>query len=90
MPIVEAMACGLPVVTTSKQEIPNIIQNAYNGYISNDLDILRDMIHYLINNPEKAEEMGRNARQTIIEHFSIERFIENWNNLFDKVMKEKR
>jgi glycosyltransferase involved in cell wall biosynthesis len=88
--LLEAMACGLPVVTTSKQEIPNIIQNAYNGYISNDLDILRDMIHYLINNPEKAEEMGKNARQTIIEHFSIERFVENWNNLFDKVMKEKR
>ena len=32
--MLEAMACGLPVVSTAKQEIPKIIKSGYNGYLA--------------------------------------------------------
>ena len=32
-----------------------------------------------------AKEMGDSARQTILEKFSEEKFINNWNTTFDKV-----
>lgn len=88
MSMLEAMACGLPVVSTAKQEIPNIIKNGYNGFISNNTRELRDHCLYLQNNPNEAREMGINARKTILENFNIDRFVSQWNEVFTEAYKE--
>lgn len=88
--MLEAMACGCPVVTTAKQEIPKIITNGVNGFVSNDIDELIAGCQLLLNNPDTAKQMGQAARQTILEKFSIQQFVNNWNNLFAKVIKDHR
>lgn len=82
--MLEAMSCGCAVVSTATCEIPNIIKHGENGFISNDEGELRQYIDTLLNNPELAKKMGESARQTVIEKFSEERFINEWNNIFDK------
>lgn len=83
--LLEAMSCGCAVVSTATCMIPEIIQNGVNGFISNDENELRAHIDYLLHNPEIRASIGSNARKTILEKFSENNFVENWNNLFNNV-----
>jgi glycosyltransferase involved in cell wall biosynthesis len=85
--MLEAMACGCAIVSTATCEIPNIIKHGENGLLSNDETELKHFIRELLANPEKARELGYNARQTIKERFSTERFVNEWNTIFDKATK---
>ena len=84
--LLEAMSCGCAVVSTATCMIPEIIKEGINGFISNDENTLRQRIQYLLENPEKAREIGKNARQTILENFGEEKFINSWNNLLRSVV----
>ena len=83
--MLEAMACGCAVVSTATCEIPNFIKHGQNGFISNDEGELRGYIQKLLEEPQLAEKMGACARETIKEKFSEERFVNQWNTIFDKV-----
>jgi glycosyltransferase involved in cell wall biosynthesis len=87
--MLEAMACGCAVVSTATCEIPNIIEHGVNGYISNDETELRGFVQELLNDPAKAKEMGQRARKTIEERFSEERFVNEWNTIFDNTVKAR-
>ena len=88
--LLEAMSCGCAIVTTSTCEIPKIIKNGENGFISNDESELRGYIETLLSDPELANKMGQEARKTIQEHFSEARFTEQWNKIFDKAYEVKK
>lgn len=79
--LLEAMSCGCAVVTTATCVIPEIIQNGVNGFISNDEEVLKQNIQYLFDNPNKAREIGENARQTILDEFGEDKFIKRWNDV---------
>jgi glycosyltransferase involved in cell wall biosynthesis len=83
--MLEAMACGCAIVTTETCEIPNIIKHGVNGFMSNDENELRKFTEQLLVDPDLAATMGAEARLTIEEKFSEQRFIKQWNNTFDKV-----
>lgn len=85
--MLEAMAAGVPVVTTAKQEIPKIIQNGENGFISNDPGELIKYCHQLREDESLRERVGMAGRQTIMEHFSMNSFMQNWNNIFNEALK---
>lgn len=88
--LLEAMACGCPAVSTAKQQIPSIIMNGKNGFISNDIGELIESCRFLINNKESAREMGEAGRKTIIEKFGMPAFIANWNKIFYSTIEEFR
>ncbi len=88
--LLEAMACGCPVVTTATCMIPEIIKNGQNGFMSNDESELKEYIKKLLEDRELAIHMGNQARETIKEQFSEEKFINNWNNIFDKAYGVKK
>ena len=52
--------------------------------MSNDEEELKKYIKELANDEELRNKMGAAARQTIIDNFSEERYINQWNNIFDK------
>jgi len=86
--LLEAMSCGCAIVTTATCMIPEIIENGKNGYISNDPKELRGFIDKLLKDRGLALELGRNARQTIMDKFSLTNFIEKWNQIFHGVLNE--
>jgi glycosyltransferase involved in cell wall biosynthesis len=88
--LLEAMSCGCAIVTTATCEMPNIIKNGVNGFISNDESELRGYIEKLLNDPELANKMGREARKTVEEDFSEERSTMEWNKIFDKAYEVKK
>ncbi len=82
--LLEAMSCGCPVVSTATCMIPEIIENGVNGFISNDEEELKKYIKELLNDEGLRNKMGNAARQTIIDNFSEQKFLNQWNNIFDK------
>ena len=69
----------------------DIITNNVNGIIVNQFDIksLADAAIFLLDNPEKAHEMGILARKHILGNFSPEVVLEKWENLFKDILVEK-
>ena len=77
--MLEAMATGCPALTLDHPTSP--IKNGYNGYRSNDIEELNKLIHKT--DKEKVIELGRNAKKTVAEKFSIDEFIDNWLDVLE-------
>lgn len=83
IPFIEVHNCGTPVVSTDTCLIPkNIIEHGVNGFVGSSVDELRHYTLEVLNNPTLARQIGDAGRQTIVEKFSKQRFIENWNEIF--------
>jgi len=81
--ILEAASCACPIVTTDTCAVPDLIEDGVNGFISNDIDYLKDRLKWCLDNPKEANELGQKARQTIIEKFSLGKHIENWKDIIE-------
>jgi len=68
--ILEAMAIGKVVVTTSIGGVQEIVKNGKNGFVipPNDSKRLASIILHLLNEPEVREKIGKRAREHV-EHF---------------------
>lgn len=73
--IKEAMAMGIPVVSTSHGGIPELVEDGISGFLvpERDTDALADRIRYLIDHPDKWDEMGYAGRKHIEADFDIEK-----------------
>tara|TARA_Y100000592_G_C5481991_1_gene326189 strand:+ start:2710 stop:3717 length:1008 start_codon:yes stop_codon:yes gene_type:complete len=80
--LLEAMSCGCAVVTTETCMIPEIIKNGENGFMSNNPSELRGYVQKLMEDEELAKELGKNARATIVNNFSLSKFVDTWKNVF--------
>jgi hypothetical protein len=80
--LLEAMACGCAVISTATCMIPEVIENQVNGILVNSPDELRQEAERLLANPMVCESLGREARKTIEERFSLTSFVEKWNEVF--------
>lgn len=83
--LLEAMSCGCAVVSMATTMIPEIIQNGFNGFISNNPEELAAYIDVLRKDENLRRQMGEAARATILQKFNQERFVKEWNDVFYKV-----
>ena len=85
--LLEAMACELPVVTTDNYLISEVIENGVNGYKTNSESEQLAHIKRLLADKDEREELGKNARKTILEKFDLKRFCQQWNQVFEELIK---
>ena len=85
--LVEANACGKPVVATATTGAKEIIQDGYNGYLVpvGDANQLAEKIIYLLNNPEVAKTMGKNGKKLVSEKFgdNTSKIINFWKEIIN-------
>lgn len=64
--IIEAMACGLPVVSTTNTGANDFIKDGENGFIVpiQDADAIADKMQWFMNHREEIPRMGKNAIKT--------------------------
>ena len=84
--VLEAMSSGCAIVSTATCMIPEIIEHGKNGFISNDIDELGEYCKLLMNDEELATKMGLAARQTIIDRFNLQQFLNTWEDAFQRVL----
>ena len=89
MSLLEAVAIGVPIVSTAYCEPGKIFQNGVHGIISNDIAELRSGIKMILANPSKGKEFVVNAMKVVSEKFAPYRFQQEWKNVFENVAKQR-
>jgi hypothetical protein len=84
--VIEAMTIGMPVVALATTELPTVIENDRNGYLSCDLEELIERMKYLVERPDVARCLGAAARDTAVRRFGLNRFVRDWNIAFARQM----
>lgn len=87
---VEAMACGLPVVSFDSDSGPrSIISDGADGFLvpAFDVPLFAERLSLLMGDDALRKRMGENGRQKS-RLYSIEQVAPQWKNLFDKLMRK--
>ncbi|MCK4359406.1 MAG: glycosyltransferase family 4 protein [Candidatus Cloacimonetes bacterium] len=87
MSLLEAMACGTPVVSTHNCGMKSILQDGVNSLVANDASTLRKKIIGMVNNPERAKKIGQRGKELVKDLFAPEKFVYKWSKVFEKVVK---
>ncbi len=89
MVLIEAMACGVPVISFNCPDGPSeIIRDNEDGFLVKNGDIaeLAEKIIFLIENNEKRIQMGKMAKQNI-QRYSTDQVMQKWVQMFESLKK---
>ena len=89
--LLEAMASGLPVVTTRVSGVPETVEEAGAGLVVDvgQEDQLADALTRLANDSSLRSQMGRAGRTVILKTYSINHVAALHERLYDKLLVEK-
>ena len=82
--LVEAMACGLPVVSTSAGGIPELVTHSENGFLTapGDVASIENHIATLLDSPELRQQLGVAARRTVESGYDVNMAAERLQRIF--------
>jgi glycosyltransferase involved in cell wall biosynthesis len=87
--LLEALSYGLPIITTSQQSTHDVIENNTNGFIikpDNEKE-LSQALEKIYLNTQAAEKISLANKKLVKRHFSIERVVADYNNIYQNVYK---
>ena len=78
--LIEAMHLGMPVVALATTEAPEAVPREA-GVLSTRVDVLLDAVRGFVADDERAREAGRAARRAALDHYGLQRFLDDWDDL---------
>lgn len=87
--LMEALAQGLPVLSTYHSGIPELVQDGESGFLvpERDVDALAEKLEYLVEHPEIWPDMGRAGRDFVERYHDINelnnQLIQSYQRLLD-------
>lgn len=88
--ILEAMAAGLPIITTDVGAIKEMVADGLNGFMvdkQNPKQIAEKTI-FLLENEKLRKEMGQRSRRRFLKYYTKDKFIGNLDKVFEEVLYE--
>ncbi len=89
--VLEAFSLGTPVIGARIGGIPELIKNGQNGLtfeVANSVD-LREKLQYVLGNPDRIVDMGKNARRFVEEKFNPEKHYNDLIKIYEMAIAKK-
>jgi len=88
----EAMATGMPVVSTSHGGIPELVEDGVSGYLvaERDVEAMADRLRQLIDRPQAWAAMGRAARMRVLAEFDTEKLNDELERLYVALVEKSK
>ncbi|MFH0929976.1 MAG: glycosyltransferase family 4 protein [Candidatus Moraniibacteriota bacterium] len=84
--VIEAMACGKPVVASNLERIKYFLSNENSILIApGNREVLKENILYLYNNPEKRYDLAKKAIRFVRENFDIMKVVKEYEEVYEKL-----
>ena len=85
--VLEAMACGLPVVTTECGGMREVVTDGVEGFVVpvRDPEAMAGALIRLIESPDLRCKMGRAGRERVIREFTLSQQVQKWLELLEAV-----
>ncbi len=82
--LLEAAACGVPIVACRAGGIPEIVRDKFNGFLvkPGDSKSLARHIIALLDEPDQLQLFSLTGRKLVLEHFSIERMVRDNHRVY--------
>ncbi|MFC1893700.1 glycosyltransferase family 4 protein [Chloroflexota bacterium] len=89
--VVEAMACGKPVIASNIMGPRNIITHGHDGFLfeQGNVDELKQYLELCLSNTRLRKEIGANARQTVEQKFTFNRIAEEYLKLYEQILHSR-
>ncbi|MBM2833736.1 MAG: glycosyltransferase, partial [Candidatus Brocadiaceae bacterium] len=86
--LMEALAQGMPVLSTQHSGIPELVQDGESGFLvpERNVDALADKLELLIKHPEIWSGMGRAGREYVERHYDIDKLNDKLVKLYQRVL----
>ena len=83
--IAEAMAAGTPVVATATEGAKEVIDDQKTGLVVpiGDVERIADSIALLLSDEERRKQMGARAREAVNAKFSLERMVDQIEQIYN-------
>lgn len=87
--LMQAMASGVPVVSTRSGAIPEYMPDGVAGILveENDASALATALLDLLNHPERARALGEGGRRFALEHYEAQRNVERAENMILEILR---
>lgn len=91
MSVIEAMASGLPVISTTVGGIPEIVEDGADGFLipPGDVEALAKKISYLLENECVRVKVGAKARQKALEQMDFQQYTNKLRGLLSTACQTK-
>jgi len=79
---------GLPIISTDRGSISEMVVDQNNGFIVpvHDIESVVERIALLSKNPRLRKEMGQKSRQRFIHEYTEGRYLTSLQKVFDEVL----
>lgn len=89
--LIEALASGLPVVSTDVGGVRDVVQNGVSGFVvpKNNLNLYVEKLHLLVESPSLRAEMGSLGRQHVLKKFQYQRLVDDMSAYYLDLLARK-
>ena len=87
--LMEAMACGLPVITSNDPFYQNYVDGDNMILVEPSAETIRKSIKQILKNPDLASQMANYSRAKAIEIFSWDSRIKSYMEIYEQLLNEK-
>ncbi|MBI3838940.1 MAG: glycosyltransferase [Planctomycetia bacterium] len=89
--ILEAMATAKPVIAPRVGSIGESVIDGETGFLTDPLDEqqIADRLIQLLGDPELARRLGQGGREAVLDHWSLERMVQGYENLIAEIYTRK-
>lgn len=86
----EALSCGVPVISSSVGGLPELINQNENGFIAEfgDIDRMAKYAIDLLTNEKKMKRFSENARKSVVDTYSAEKIVPMYEKYYEKILSQ--